>query len=214
MVAKKRKLLFTDTIRSVVSGKYLGPEPTFSELHVSRALQIIGEKEPIGRTILGRELGLGGGAVRTLISRMKRSGLIETKTLGCILSARGRNLYEQLSKKIPRHSIVEGGRLSTGKYTSAILVKKASEQLRLGLEQRDAAIKSGANSATTIIYRNDKFTFPMDTDDCEKKFPDKIWNTLKTVLSPRDNDVIIVSSGESKITAHYGAFAAAWTLLK
>jgi hypothetical protein len=63
---------------SGIAGKRApGPSTTFSLFHVFYALELMSLK-PLGRNKLAKELNVGDGAVRTIISRQKNADLIET----------------------------------------------------------------------------------------------------------------------------------------
>ncbi len=167
----------------------------------------------MGRATLAKELGLGLGAVRTLIQRLKDNKLIEVIKSGCMLTEKGKLLYIDSIKKIPKISSIDASKLATDRYSVAIIVRNKAHKVKMGLEQRDAAIKEGATGATTLIFKSGKFKIPMGSDDCEKDFPNGIWNRLYNLMHPQENDVIIVCSGKSQSIAEYGALSAAWTLL-
>ncbi len=188
-----------------------GPSPTFSKLHAYKAMAVLGERN-LGRNALSKEIGIGSGAVRTLIAKLKKMNLITVEKIGCQLTTKGESTRKEMLLQIPTSKPIDAGRLSVGKFDHAVIVKGAAKRVRAGIEQRDAAIVQGAKGATTIIFKNGKFSLS-DSMDCEKDFPDKVWKALKG-LRPKDGDAIIVSSSETAQKAEYGALAAAWTLLE
>jgi hypothetical protein len=64
-------LELSKVIERVTSKVALGREPSFTEAHVIKALEIIGSGESAGRIRLSKELGLGEGATRTLVKHLK-----------------------------------------------------------------------------------------------------------------------------------------------
>ncbi|MCS7116572.1 MAG: DUF4443 domain-containing protein [Nitrososphaerota archaeon] len=201
------------SIEELVKVRYAGPSITFSKLHIFKAIRLLGEKNILGRVNLAKELNLGLGAVRTLIQRLKDEGVIKVIRSGCILTEKGRLLYIDSLKKIPKISSIDAGKLAIDRYNVAVLVRDRAHKVKIGLEQRDAAIKEGATAATTLIFKDGKFKIPMGSENCEKDFPNDVWNRLYNTMHPQENDVIIVCSGRSQIVAEYGALSAAWTLL-
>ena len=85
--------------------------------------------------------------------------------------------------------------------------------MKHGLEQRDAAIKIGALGATTLVFSRGKLNMPGIEEDAFKGDP-RIRVELISKLQPRENDVIIIGSANDKLTAEYGAIAAALETLK
>jgi DNA-binding transcriptional regulator LsrR (DeoR family) len=199
-------------LEKVAGETTIGPSPTFSKLHVYKAIALLGERS-LGRNALSQELGIGPGAIRTLIAKLKTADIIKIESNGCRLTKKGQTVREAMAKRIPVSKPVKAGRMSFSKFDHAVIVKNASTMIRSPIEQRDAAIVQGAKGATTIIFKNGKFALPGDTPDCEKDFPDEVWKTLRRELKPQNGDVIIVASGESVQKAEYGTLAAAWTLI-
>lgn len=196
----------------VAKETYAGPAPTFSKLHAYKVIMLLGERN-LGRNALSQEIGIGSGAVRTLISKLKRNRVIRVVSSGCELTRKGKAIRDDMVQRIPVSKAIKGGRLSVSRFDHAVIVRGASRILRSAIEQRDAAIVQGAKGATTIIFRNGRFALPGDTSDCERDFPDKVWSVIRKELKPESGDVIIVASAETPLKAEYGALAAAWTLI-
>jgi ribosomal protein S19E (S16A) len=209
---EKMSLRLAPILEKIVGETTIGPAPTFSKLHVYKAITLLGNKT-VGRNILARELGVGPGAIRTLIAKLKAAGLIKVESNGCRLTQKGQAIRELMIKRIPISKAVSVGRMSLSKFDHAVLVKNASAMIRSPIEHRDAAIVQGAKGATTIIFKNGKFALPGDTADCEKDYPNEVWKTLRQELKPQNGDVVIIASGENIQKAEYGALAAAWTFI-
>jgi predicted transcriptional regulator len=205
---------FLITIRSISSTRSSGPGRTFTELQLIRAIQILGEKKILGRTMLSRILNIGSGAIRTIINILEENNIIVVKKSGCCLTEKGINIYEQIKKRIPLLCLIDAGRLSVAKFDAAVIVKESSKLINRGIEQRDAAIRVGAKGASTVIWVNHKFIVPKGSNDCERDFPNGIWKTLKDKFHPEDGDVIIISSAENPGTAIYGTLSSALTLFE
>lgn len=188
-----------------------GPSPSFSVVHVIKALELVAEK-PIGRNKLSRELVLGEGATRTLIERLKDYDLIKVDRAGCIFSKKGEKLWNALQVVLPRKNILERSGLTLAAFNVAMLVKGGGDKVKFGMEQRDAALLIGAKGATTMVFKNGKLRFPSEGRDVAKDFP-KIYRNLIDSLEPQENDVIVIGSADTLEKAEYGALAAAWSLL-
>ncbi|MEM4311001.1 MAG: DUF4443 domain-containing protein [Nitrososphaerales archaeon] len=193
--------------------RYPGPAITFNVFHIIKALLLLGDKVYLSRSKLAKELSIGDGAVRTLIDRMRKAEWIEIDKKGCKLKDKGFKIYKKIKAKIPKMSFIKGGKLALDKQNFALLIRKASSKISLGLEQRDAAVRAGATGAITLVYKGDKFYMAGEKEDCEKRYPNGIWIKLREILSPKEDDVIIIAGGRDSKDAEYGALAAAWSTL-
>ena len=75
-------------MQQIAGKKAPGPSTTFTIFHIFYALELLAQK-PLGRNKLAEKLEVGDGAVRTIISRLKDAGLIETSKEGCNLTKKG-----------------------------------------------------------------------------------------------------------------------------
>jgi hypothetical protein len=201
-----------EALRDVLSSEYKGPRAVFSEVHVLRAILAIGAAGAVGRGRLGSLVGLGQGEVRTLIKRMKENDLILIEPDGCKLSRKGEREFQRLKGKIPWSSDVRAKSLGIGDNCSALLVRGAGGSVRKGIEQRDAAVRVGANGAFTAIFAGGRFTLPGEGVDCERDGPSELWSAARSA-GPRDGDILIVVGADSQDAAELGTLAAALTLL-
>ncbi|HVB96048.1 MAG TPA: DUF4443 domain-containing protein [Nitrososphaerales archaeon] len=200
-----------EALRDVLSSEYKGPRAVFSEVHVLKAILAIGTEGAVGRGRLGSLVGLGQGEVRTLIKRMKENDLILIQPEGCRLSKKGEREFVKLNQKIPWSSRVEARSLRIGDECAAVLVRGAGQNVRKGIEQRDAAVRVGANGAFTALFAKGRFTIPGEGTDCEKDGPRGLWSAARSA-GPREGDVMIVVGARSEEEAEIGALAAALTL--
>ena len=189
-----------------------GPRPSFSILHILKALEVIASEGFVGRVRLSRELKLGEGATRTLIDRLKEAGLIKCDKPGCTLTSKGREVWNFLSSKFAVKIDFGESELTVGKWNVAILVRGSYGRVENGMKQRDAAIKAGAKGATTLIFKNGRLLIPNISEDVSKDYP-KAFKHIMDALKPMEGDVVVIGSADEKEAAEYGALAAAWTLL-
>ena len=201
-----------EALQDVLSSDYKGPRAIFSEVHVLKAMLTIGEAGSVGRGRLGSLVGLGQGEVRTLIKRMKEKDLILIQPDGCRLSRKGEREFQKLNEKIPWSSRVDAKSLGIGEECAAVLVRSAAKNVRKGIEQRDAAVRVGANGAFTALFAKGRFTLPGEGVDCEEDGPRGLWSAVRTAR-PKENDVIVVSGAQETAVAEFGALAAALTLI-
>jgi hypothetical protein len=86
-----------------------------------------------------------------------------------------------------------------------------ASKVKSGMEQRDQAIKAGADGATTVVVNGDRLTVPVDFD-LDKGRPETAW-ALRRLFDLSDGDVIIIGTSVSLQRAEEGAMAAAFELL-
>lgn len=196
----------------VLTSDYKGPKAGFTQAHVMKAILAIGENSSVGRGRLGEILEVGQGEVRTLIRRLKVTGLIRVDSRGCHLTEDGRREYEFFSKRMPWRGVVDGSPLGIGKVSYAVILKQMSDRVNKGIEQRDAAIKAGANAALTVFYSKNRFLIPSTDANCEGKGPSEPWVTIRRSGKPMVGDTVIVVGAADALTAEYGALAATLTM--
>ncbi len=192
-----------------------GPAPAFTHIHISRALLAIGDEGPIGRIELSRELGLGEGAIRTILKHLTHARIIVTARGGCGLTKRGVSLYNSLRFKLSKPFLVDAKQLALDKVSAAVLIRGAGHLVKRGIEQRDAAIRAGATGACTLVSRRGELVMPMvENEEWHLDPEDPLVRELKKSMSPNDGDVLTVVSAQDRGLAEYGAMAAALTLLE
>ena len=190
-----------------------GRAPSFNEAQVVKALEIICAHGTVGRTRLSKELELGEGTTRTLLKHLKKEGLIKGSRRGIAFSEYGKKLFSDLRSKISEGIEVPNSALTVGPFNMAVLVRDTAHRVRRGVEQRDTAIKAGALGATTLIFSRSKLVMPSTEEEVFKGIS-SIYDMLVSKLDPKENDVIVVGSGENKKNAEIGAKMAALELLK
>lgn len=183
----------------------IGPLPRFAEVHVRRALEIIAEHKAIGRKQLAKMLGVGEGSMRTILNQLKKQGLITSSRGGHALTTKGRHVLGQPLKFVK----VDAGELTVGKVDVATVVRGAASKVKRGIEQRDEAIKAGADGATVLVFKAGKLQFPDGFRGVDKKFEKSI-----RTFGLRNGDVVIIGTDRDVIKAEAGARAAARTLAK
>ena len=200
------------TLQNIVSRKGSSKVLTFSIPHVFKALQLLSNERYVSRSTLGREVHLGEGAVKTLISHLKEVKMIESTRSGNYLTEKGKKFTSQLQKIIPKECKIEKNNLTQSKNNHAIILKKYSSAIKTGVEQRDYAIMYGSSGCTTLTFKNNKFVFPGEDKDCLNK-DKKTRQILLEKLEPSDEDIIIISSSNDSFVAEISAKnSALWTI--
>jgi len=181
---------------------------SFDTVHVLVTFQLIYRLGHVSRSTLGSELGLGEGAVKTLIKHMKMHGLIETSNGGTRATAKGESVCSELASLLPSELVLPGSSLSLGRCNYAVLLREFGYAVKSGIEQRDAAIRTGAVGATTLLFKDSKFVMPSSNVDSLKKEQD-LRKILIEKLRPQEGDVLIVGSADNLKIAELAAKNAA-----
>jgi predicted transcriptional regulator len=206
-------LSLLDTIERVTRKIAPGPAPAFNEAHVVKALEIIGKYEPVGRIKISKKVGLGEGTTRTLLKHLRSEGMTQSSRSGISLSEDGKSLFSDLRSKLSESVEVPSSPLTVGAFNIAVLVRDSAPAIGSGMEQRDAAIKTGALGATTLVFSSSKLALPHGEEKLSESMPE-LHDKLVDSFNPEENDVIIVGSGSNRDLAEIGAKMAAIKLLK
>lgn len=177
---------------------------TFSIPHVLKALQLMYKEKFVSRATFGKEIHLGEGAVKTLISHLKESQIIDSTKSGSFLTEKGIKFTKQIQNAMPNECTLKKCKLIPGKNNHAILLRNYSFAIKSGLEQRDYAILYGSSGCVTILFHKGKFIFPGEIKDCfddDRKTKDLLIQELK----PQEGDVVIVSSSNDSFVAEISA---------
>jgi predicted transcriptional regulator len=191
-----------------------GPAPAFTHVDVTRAILTIGDEGQIGRIELSKRLGLGEGAIRTIIKHLMQANMIAVAKSGCVLTKRGGQLYGSIRPKVSRVFPVDAKQFALDKVSAGVLVRGVGRVLKRGIEQRDAAIRAGATGACTFVFRNREFLMPKsETERWKLKGDDSLFRELNDLFNPVEGDIVVLSSASNMTTAEHGAMAAALTLM-
>jgi len=198
-------------IQEIAGKKASGPSTSFTVFHVFYALELMAQK-PLGRNKLAKKLNVGDGTVRTIISRLRNAGLIESSKEGCNLTKKGLEIWEQFEQVFPKRIEIPKSELNGSEFNFAFLVKNSGQKVGSGIDQRVAAIIAGARKALVIVFKDGHLRIESVSNCIEKDYP-KAATQIINALTPEDNDVIIVAGSDSALRAKRGAFAASWSLI-
>ena len=186
-----------------------GPLPSFLPTHILKAILVI-DRNYIGRKALARELSLGEGAVRTMLSKMKNHGIVKCERRGCSLTKKGRELYRKISSHL---SISYNLDIPYAKpYNCAIVLRAGGRFVRKGLEERDMAIVGGAKGASLFILKSGDLWMP-GLENLSEKYPE-ITEEILSKLEIHNGDAVLLAWADDLSSAEYGALNAALYLLK
>ncbi len=183
-----------------------GPVPKFNDYHIWKAFQCLDETSPVGRKKLSQLLGIGEGSTRTILSMMQDQSMITIGKSGILLTEAGAEFKKSVHMDVADVSISD---LTIGDRDCAVRVPKMARNVKYGCEERDAAIKSGATGATTLIYTNGKLIFPGSDYPVDAEIESKI----RSVFSLKNDDVVIIGTGPTEESAEIGAVIAGLTIM-
>lgn len=208
-----RGLASVHELLELVSSGAPGPAPSFTSAHILLAFLTIANSSYVGRKTLATKSGLGEGAVRTILRKLKEGGYVDTIRSGCYLTRSGRALAKSIHTDMSDVVPIPKSDLTMGDNQAALILRGAGKNVHLGIEQRDSAIRIGAAGATTYAMKSGKFAIPGGSSNCEKDYPSQAWSYLKRNLRPKNEDAVILCGARDEVSAKLGALAAATTLL-
>ena len=183
-----------------------GPVPKFNDYHIWKAFQCLDESNPVGRKKLSKLLGIGEGSTRTILSMMQEQNMITIGKSGILLTDAGIEFKKTVAMDVADISISD---LTIGDKDCAVRVPKMARNVKYGCEERDAAIRSGATGATTLIYTSGKLIFPGSDYPVDREVETKI----RSVFSLKNDDVVIIGTGPTRESAEIGAVIAGLTIM-
>ncbi len=191
--------------------------PVFRPYHVTVALIMIGQQQPLGRYELCQNMSIGEGTVRTLIKRLNEEEYVEAEgRQGQRLTERGRRLFDQITADIPVGLALDLGKLVMYRYAFANLVRAKGHRVGDGMRQRDEAIIQGGHNragATTLVYNNGLLLMPPDNLNILSIYQRETLLILES-LRPQNGDAIVIGSATEPNLAREVAMASTMTLFE
>lgn len=201
--------LWLSEVKSIASQEVKGPSPSFDIADVIIAIITI-NRSYLGRKKLSSILGLGEGAVRTLLSRLKEKGIIETYASGCRLTEKGLMLLDELNSSLKLFQ--PPAIISLPSSFAGAVAKKLGRNIGKGLEERDAAVRAGAEGALILVARNGRIVMP-ELSDFEEEHLNK-YEMLMDITGAEDDDLIIITWAKEERIARRAAIAAITNLIE
>ncbi len=95
--------------------------------------------------------------------------------------------------------------LTIAEENCAVHVRMMANFVETGLDQCNEAIRAGAEGASTLVFKKGSLQFPQDAEYPRKEYRDN----LRKLFDLRENDVLIISSGNTRENALKGGISAA-----
>ncbi|MFA6679728.1 MAG: DUF2111 domain-containing protein [Candidatus Methanomethylophilaceae archaeon] len=183
-----------------------GPIPKFTDYHLWKALMSLDESRPLGRKKLSITLNIGEGSTRTVLDILSEQEFISIDKNGVILTDKGADARDMVYMEV---SPITTKSLTINDYDCAVRVPHVAKKVSFGCEERDAAIKSGASGATTLVYSNGSLIFPGSDYPVDVNMESALGERFRM----RNDDVIIIGTANSPENAEKGAVTAALHLI-
>lgn len=183
-----------------------GPTPKFTDYHIWKAMMALDVSNPVGRKRLAAEIGAGEGSTRTIISMLSEQGYLQVGKDGIVLTGKGANargLVYMDPCPLGRIPLTIGGR------NCAVRVPRAAKKVSFGCEERDAAIRSGATGATTLVCADGRLMFPGSEYPVDRATE----SLLRRRLPIRNDDAVVIGTAPTDEAAEVGAVTAGLQLM-
>lgn len=162
----------------------VGNISNYTKTDVLRCFLLI--EKSLGRAELGKELEMGEGTVKTILSMLKKKGLIISTTHGHGFTKKGADTLIRIKQLIDGPKKLQM-RIYPKKEGCAVLLRRVGSQ-KITLEHRDLAIKNGADAAILLVY-SDRLRMPM----CDLPAPQELQNLFEF----QEGDILIVCFADS-----------------
>ena len=192
----------------IIDEPQFGPMFRFNDANVYWTLHLLSDGKRVGRKRMADAVGIGEGSMRRIIETLREWGLIAIKQTGISITRAGLSFLDQIPIRVIDIQI---GDSAVGEYTQGVLVRGVAEKVHNGMQQRDAGIKTGALSCTTIVYRDGAIMVPPDWNmDVEKP---ELARYIREEIQMGPDDVIIVGGADTAPLAVEATVSAALELL-
>lgn len=178
----------------------------FTDAHMLYALCLCGGKRT-SRQSISEATGIGEGAVRNMLSCLRRMGLIETTRRGNKLTPEGMGIRDMTGIVLPG---CEVSGIVEGECNYALLARGKGRLLDSSIAYRDAAVRVGAKSCMLVRMGGGKVVSPY-CESIQLGYPD--LSDLAAEIGMRDGDVVVVCGADTLQTASSAAFGAMTKLL-
>ncbi|GEM_PF-1110675 len=184
---------------------------SFHRGHVLLSVMTLEAEVGLSRGDLQVILGLGGGAIRSLISRLTMNHLTVASPSGMRLKGFGKKVKEAVAEEMRGPTEVELDYLRMDVSSVAYLVKSLHASEAESVRLRDAVVRYGGTGATTCAVKGTDISVPGVTDSLEGTSRTDALALKK--LKPADGDAIFISSAPSKAVAASAGAAALFEFL-
>jgi hypothetical protein len=184
---------------------------SFHRGHVLLSIMTLEPEVGLSRNDLQIILGLGGGSIRSLISRLTMNHLVVASPSGMRLKGLGTKVKEAVAGMVRGPTEVGLDYLRMDITNVAYLVKNLRMSEGESIRLRDAVVRYGGTGATTCSVSGSAISVPGVTENLEDTSRTDAFALRK--LKPSDGDAIFVSSAPSRAVAASAGAAALFEFL-
>ncbi len=160
----------------------------------------------MGRIALTKELDLTESTVRTILKTLNSKKLTKPTTLGQALTRKGKQITETINSRVSYPKELDVKSFTLHDNNIAYLVKSARGKVGNALDERDSAIKTGADGLVTLVQKRDLEL--VGTGRTKIKLPQSIKKSFK----PKRDDIIIITFARKKSISELAGLAVALEL--
>lgn len=186
-----------------------GPAPRFSPEDAARALWALGKRT--GRARLARHLGIGEGTMRTILSSLTSSGLVESAPMGAKLTGKGFLAASKIRENVRAVKEAAPSRLTCNEAAHSMHLRGARLP-KNSLELRDELVRVGAKGALLLAFNGSELTIPPYHARTHHEFARELESISKQFVLKK-GDAVIVCFGGDKPTRARALWRAASLLL-
>ncbi|MGB9733208.1 MAG: DUF4443 domain-containing protein [Conexivisphaera sp.] len=172
-----------------------------SKLALSAYALLLLRKGRVGRKGLAELLDVGEATGRTILSKLKSTGLAGSDRGGAYLTAKGSAEADSLAGVLEPADVELPERY--GGEVACVIVKNGCSVLGTGVMHRDEAVRGGADGALIMVKRGGKYMFP----DWSYEYP------VKVNPEPPDGACVVIAWAGSRSLAINGVMRAASSIL-
>jgi len=187
----------------------VGNIPGYVKTDIIRAFLLI--KENISRNELVSKLALGEGTVRTILDILKDKDLICSTKQGHSLTEKGNLFLKKTEKSIAIKKLILED-FYPGLEKAIVLSNKTDKNIKISFEQRDIAVKQGADGA--VILKFDKELYIPNADINFKESYKKAYDEILKCFDFKKGDILIICFADSLRNAENGALEIALSMSK
>lgn len=185
-----------------------GPARRYTDADVYWSLHVIQSEGIINRSDLSKNVRVGEGSMRKILSHLKEWDLIEIKQAGITITEDGNDFLES----IPMRPIdIEIPNYVTGNNCQGMIVSGGASAITNGHHQCDIGNIVGATGCTAFIMKGGRVIMSPDYD-LDEKDPETA-EKIKNASTPNEGDVILIGSGDDWSSAMRAAVSASLDML-
>ena len=147
--------------------------------------------EAMSRADISGETGIGEGVVRAILQRLRSIGLLSISRAGTSISMTGLEFMRATGVSLMRLDHTDS---AIGAHQVALLVKGKAAMIEKGIEQRNCALKVGADGCTTIVCEGGALVLPPDWD-VDERTPELASQIRRHGIS--DGDVVLIGGSDT-----------------